>query len=402
MPRMKSLFCWLSIVLMLISVAACGGDGSSNIDDVNDGPTVANVPDYGGSIPRGDYVTANIDGATLNVTNHTVDEEVSLEFEAFTGLGSSILYKTEPDQEGSYYYFAQLDDVLGILPMGDDDRPNGELPLYMFDKEELSVDSLKGKAYNFMEVNAADEGFLVEIGIVGFDIDAEGRLYGAAFDSDGYAYSITDEDDEPDSGDEFKLTMTSQVSDGSLILWEDGEDNWSAATTLTGTGSGPVVLDHGPAAGGGAGFALPQVTENDPDVFWDTVAGNYFTIVTSTDGIEAVRCVTKQSKPGSWEGVLEVQNYNPESGSYEVLHSFNIISLSLQSRSDIESLAGFDNADSEVVQMADEGKGVFQEDTDAPNLIVAFDPEGNYLGVVNLLPGDALFAVGVRDRNWGN
>jgi len=144
-----------------------------------------------------------------------------------SGIGTSIIKKTEPDADGNFYYMALVEDqVLGMQEMDADDNPIG-LPFYIFSKGKLTAADVQGRAFNYMEFYAGDNA-AVEIGLVGFDSDASGRLYGAAFNSDGNSYSITDEDGMPDSGDEFSLDLTEEQSDGSLVLWENGFDNWAA------------------------------------------------------------------------------------------------------------------------------------------------------------------------------
>ena len=360
----------------------------------SDGSSSNNVPDYGGSIPRGDYVTAVIEGSQVTIKNMTQDTKESLNFSDFDGIGASIIKKTEPDADGNFYYMALVEDqVLGMQKMDADDNPIG-LPIYMFSKAKLTAADVRGRAFNYMEFYASDNA-AVEIGLVGFDTDASGTLYGAAFTSDGNSYSITDEDGISDSGDEFSLDLTEEQSDGSLVLWENGFDNWAAATTLTGTAAGPVVMDHGPQAGGGAGFALPQVTETDPDTFWSIVSGDYFLIYyDKTIGVEFYKCTVDQTAAGSWAGQATIYSLEDDS----VVRSVNITELQDASKNAIENLANFSNAQSAVVQNASDGKGIFQEDVVDPDFIMAFDPDGSYIGIADL--ASAAFAVGIRDPNW--
>ena len=380
------------VLIVTMQLGGCGGGGGGS-------STVASIPDYGGSIPQGDYVTATISGNQVQLKNATLDTEETRTFSDFTTTGSSIVKKTESDSSGNFYYMFLVEgQVLSMQKMDSNDDPIG-LPLYMFDKSSLSADNLKGRTFNFMEFFAdaeASDSAAVEMGFIGFDTDADGRLYGAAFDSDGSSYSITDEDGAPDSGDEFVLSGTEGQADGSLVLWENGADNWAAATTLTGTPSGALVMDHGPDAGGGAGFAFPQVTGTGPDTFWSTVAGDYFLIhYDDTNNVEFFKCVVAQTSPGSWPGTVNF--YSVETGNL-VSGPVNVIQLESSNRTDVETLADFDAAQSSVVQDAEQGNGLFQEEGEDPDFFISFDPQGNYIGVVDL-DGKA-FAIGVRDRNW--
>ena len=403
---------FFALILTAVSfiVAGCNDNNSSNGDSVTG---------YGGSVPRGDYVTADVDvnDRQITINNHTIGAETSLPFggipESVPDIGTSIIHVTDPDTDGNCYLMAMVENrVLGLHKMDAELTPiAGELPVYMFEQSRLTAGDLKGKSFNFMELFAGGSSELfVEIGIVGFDTDVSGRLYGAAHDSeDGQIYSITDEDGLEDSGDEFSLDLTEPQDDGSLVLWENGEENWNAATTLTGSASGPVVLDHGPGAGGGAGFAFPQVTETDADAFWDTVGGDYFMIAYYSDGEQTVaeyyRCHVAQdgSGPENWAGQLEL--YYPDSS--ESIVSIRIIPLQQTIVTDIENSAGFSGAQSEAVQKAALGAGIFQESTTEPEFLITFDPNGDYL--MGVKTGGSVgtgfdwvtgFGLGMRDRNW--
>jgi hypothetical protein len=360
------------------------------------------VPDYGGSIPKGDYVAASIDGNQVTLSNMTLGTQETLSFSDEDENGSSILKKTEADTQGDFYYMALVEDQVLVMQKVDSEGVplNGELPFYMFTKENLTIEETKGRTFNYMEFfadAAALDSAAVELGIVGFDTDVDGRLYGAAFDSGGDGYSITDEDGLDDSGDEFSLALTEEQDDGSLVLWENGVDNWDAATTLTGTTDGVIVMDHGPEAGGGAGFAFPQITETDPDIFWQTAAGNYFIVgYNDDDGVEFYKCVVYQPTTGGWEGIANVYSLDD---STTPLLTKAIVPLNSECRDDIEVLAGFAQAEAERIKDASDGRGLFQENIADPNFIMSFDPEGHYLGIVDLDTTGAFFGIGVRDCN---
>ena len=387
-----------SMGMAILFINCSNSDGDGGIDT-----QTQTVPDYGGSIPKGDYVTASMDGNQVTLSNMTLGTEVTLSFSDDDETGSSILKRTEADTEGNFYYMVLVDDqVLVMQKVNSEGSPlNGELPFYMFSKDNVTVDDTKGRSFNLMEFFADAEALdsaAVEMGIVGFDTDVDGRLYGAAFDSDGYSYSITDEDGLDNSGDEFFLALTEEQDDGSLVLWENGIDNWDAATTLTGTTAGVIVMDHGPEAGGGAGFAFPQITENDPDLFWETAAGDYFLVgYNDDDGVEFYKCVVSQTTAGAWEGVANVYSLDD---STSPLLTKTVVPLYSECRDDIEALADFSQAESETIQDGSDGQGLFQENIADPNFIMSFDPQGNYLGIVDLDTTGAFFGIGVRDRNW--
>jgi hypothetical protein len=389
-------FVFFSAAILLTSCSNSDGDGGTDTQ-------TQTVPDYGGSIPKGDYVAASIDGNRVTLRNVTLDTEETLSFSDDEGTGSSILKKTEADTQGNFYYMALVEDqVLVMQKANSDGTPlNGELPFYMFKKGIVTRDSAKGRAFNYMEFFAdtvAHDSATVELGIVGFDTDDNGRLYGAAFDSDGDGYSITDEDGLDYSGDEFSLALTEEQNDGSLVLWENGIDNWDAATTLTGTTDGVIVLDHGPEAGGGAGFAFPQVTDADPDIFWQTAAGDYFIVGYNDDaGVEFYKCVVYQTIAGGWEGTANVYSLD---GSTTPFLTKALVPLNGGCRDDIEVLADFSQAESDMIRDASDGKGLFQENIADPNFVVSFDPDGNYLGIIDLDTTGAFFGIGVKDPNW--
>lgn len=386
-------------------LAACN-DGGGGGDDALSG--------YGGSIPRGDYVTAEIEGEQITIKNITTGTEKILSFgelpETLPDIGTSVIRMTEADTDGNYYLMALIENrVLGLHKMNSEMEPIiSEMPVYMFKKSELTQPELKDRAFNFMELYAEDtedDQIAVEVGIVGFDSDEAGSLYGAAYDSEldlagqDPIYSITQ--------DGFSLDLTEIQDDGSLVLWENGRENWLAATTLTGSAEGPIVMDHGPEAGGGAGFAFPQATEEDPDKYWDKVEGDYFLIAYYYDGndrvVEYLRCFVSQKDFGSWDGSLSL--YNLE--GYPVVESMNISLLDDEIAQEIHDTAGFNNAASPAVKEAGLGRGIFQDNPEDPQFLVSFDPEGNYiLGVKAASQTESLiapvtgFGLGIRDRNW--
>lgn len=410
-------FCMVFLVMASL-LAGCNDDS----DEVG---RVETVSGYGGSIPRGDYVTAEINGELITIQNKTLGTETTLPFgelpDTIPDIGTSIIQMSDPDNDGNYYLIGRIEGrVLALHKMDSEMTPiSSELPVYMFEKSRLTPDELKGKSFNYMELFAgAGNDLFVEVGIVGFDADVSGRLYGAAYDSqkeidpevEDPIYSITDEDDIPNSGDEFSLDLTEQQEDGSLVLWENGTGNWNAATTLTGSAGGPVVLDHGPGAGGGAGFAFPQVTETDPDAFWNTVAGRYFMIAYYYDGqetkMEYFRCEVKQNEVGAWDGSLSLFLPQAPAGSAPLVTIGSIVPLNDGIISEIESKANFSQAQSQAVRNAAAGKGLFQQAGADPDFMIAFDPEGNYL--LGIKTGGQLegfdwvtgFGFGIRDANW--
>lgn len=408
---------WLTVFCMAASIMAFLLAGCSDGDD-DGGAVVDQVSDYGGSIPRGDYVTADIDGQQITIQNKTFGTETTLPFGDIPDeidVGTSILQMSDPDNDGNYYLIARVEGrVLALHKMSSDLTPIvEELPFYMFEKTKLASAALEGKSFNYMELYSdAASSLTVEVGIVGFDTDPSGRLYGAAYDSgQDLIYSITDEDGRPDSGDEFSLARTEGQADGSLVLWEGAAGDWNTATTLTGSDSGPIVLDHGPGAGGGAGFAFPQVAEADPDAFWDRVAGRYFMIAYYYDGnvttAEYFRCEVEQKTPGDWNGSLSLYSPQAPAGSAPLVTIDSIVPLSDGIVSEIEGKANFSQAQSQAVQNAGAGRGLFQQAGDDPDFMVAFDPEGNYLlGVKTGGPVAAGFewvtgfGFGIRDANW--
>ncbi|MEJ2037614.1 MAG: hypothetical protein P8X55_01585 [Desulfosarcinaceae bacterium] len=397
-------------IFICFAVAAMFLSGCSSSDNHTDELSTSSV--YGGSMPKGDYVTAEINGSAITIKNLTSATETTLSFsdppDDVPDIGTSIIKVTETDSEGNCYLMALADnEVLGLLKMDADLVPlSGELPIYLFAKAELTPAELKGRSFNFMELLTDSEvGTVLEIGMVGFDTDDAGRLYGAAYDSgaDGL-FSITDEDGQPDSGDEFYLDLTETHSDGSLVVWENGVDNWNAATTLTGSTSGPLVLDHGPDAGGGAGFALPQVTETDPDAFWETVAGDYFLMAYVDTGIQAAaghyRCTVRQNSAGQWDGQLALYDlHNLETPMVTIPA---IVPLSQDIADEIDDYAAFTQAQSLTVQDTSLGRGVFQESGANPDYFITFDPNGNYILGIKLGAEDGItgYGLAVRDRNW--
>ena len=422
---MKGFRKWMGMAAMVAFMGAAvflGGCDDSD-SDIGSGAVNSN---YGGSIPKGDYVTAEIEGDQITITNKTINMEHTLAYgdlpESIPDTGFSIVKATtEPDRLGNYYLMTIREGaVLGLQKTDSDLTPvPGEMPIYTFSRTTLTADDLKGRAYNYMELfsNTNTNELYVEVGIVGFDTDASGRLYGAAYDSeDDELYSITDEDGVFDSGDEFTLEEMESQPDGSLVLWEDEvEDNWINATTLTGSASGALVLDHGPGeiAGGGAGFAFPQVTETDPDAFWDTVEGSYLvTAYASFDDsenlVEFYRLKASQKVEGEWPGVFEL--YYPDEADY--IFQIPVCPLKSDITSDIHDTAGFSEAESEAVRNAASGRGIFQEDSEDPDFFLVFDPEGNYLLAVKAGHGTSSvdsfydlnsitgYGLGIKDPNW--
>lgn len=420
---MKGFRKWMIMLAIVAFMGAAGFLAGCDDSDSDSGSGEVNSS-YGGSIPRGDYVTAEIEGDQITITNKTTDMEHTLAYgdlpENIADTGFSIVkVTTEPDRLGNYYLMTIREGaVLGLQKTDSDLTPiRGELPIYTFSKTTLTADDLKGRAYNYMELFSSTEKLSVEVGIVGFDTEASGRLYGAAYDSeDDDLYSITDEDGIPGNDDEFTLEQMESQSDGSLVLWEDGvQGSWINATTLTGSASGALVLDHGPGdiAGGGAGFALPQVTETDPDAFWDTVAGSYLvTAYASFDGNEKVvefyRCKVSQDVGGNWSGILGL--YYPDEA--EPILQIPICPLTSDRTSEIDDIAAFSEAESETVQNAASGRGIFQEDSQEPDFFITFDPQGNYLLAVKAghgkpSEGDIYdvgsvtgYGLGIKDPNW--
>lgn len=419
---MKGFRKWMGMAAMVLFMGAAVFLAGCNDSDSDSGSGVNSS--YGGSIPKGDYVTAEIEGDQITITNKTIHMEHTLAYgdlpENIPDTGFSIVKATtESDRLGNYYLMTLREGaVLGLQKTDSDLTPiSGEMPIYTFSRTTLTADDLKGRAYNYMELFSSTEKLSVEVGIVGFDTDASGRLYGAAYDSeDGELYSITDEDGVFDSGDEFTLEEMESQPDGSLVLWEDEvEDNWINATTLTGSASGALVLDHGPGeiAGGGAGFAFPQVTETDPDAFWDTVEGSYLvTAYASFDDsenlVEFYRLKASQRVEGEWPGVFEL--YYPDKTNY--LFEIPVCPLTSDRSSEIDAIAAFSEAESQAVRNAASGRGIFQEDSEDPDFFLVFDPEGNYLLAVKAGHGTQSevgisdissvtgYGLGIKDPNW--
>jgi hypothetical protein len=348
-------------------------------------------------MPRGDYVTASIQGTTLTVVNHSVNEEASLDFSAVDPAqvgGSSMVYKTVADNEGNYYYLMYIQgEFLGLQKMdGGTDEPTG-LPVFMFDKEELTTADLKGRAFNFIQLTAADAGSAWEAGAVGFDTDSAGTLYGAAAASNGTIYETTNNE-----GQRITLDNTEPYEDGALVMWETTVGNWSDANTFTGTASGPIVIDFGIDNGGGGGFAMEQADfDNLTAAEWfDTIAGSYFLIHydDSNSGVNYMRLDISQKS--DMNGTMDVTSMD---GTAVSGSPFTIAPLNATAQSQLNSNASFASADSAVVQEAYQAEGVYS--IVGSSDFIAFDPDGNFLGFVGGGEGeDVHFGFGIKDPNW--
>ena len=144
-----------------------------------------------------------------------------------------------------------------------------------------------------------------------------------------------------------------------------------------------------------------------------TIAGSYLvTAYASFDGNEKVvefyRCKVSQDVGGNWSGILGL--YYPDEA--EPILQIPICPLTSDRTSEIDDIAAFSEAESETVQNAASGRGIFQEDSQEPDFFITFDPQGNYLLAVKAghgkpSEGDIYdvgsvtgYGLGIKDPNW--
>lgn len=424
MRKAWSRLCILLAIMAALFLVGCNSSGSDDKDE--NGATSQSVPDFGGSIPKGDYVTAEItrDGngkvnglIIVNHTNSTFGEE-ELIFEKTLNTddvgGFSFVRKTESDNEGNYFYVVFIEnEILGMQKMENASGKAIGQPYFMFAKQSLEKTDLEDRVFSFLQFRAGgmntagDHVSIFEAGAIGFDVD--GKLYGAAYDSeDTGVYSIT--------SDGITTSQLQEFEDGSLVMWENGVDIWADANTFTGTKAGPIVIDFGPNNGGGAGFAIEQAdidtsSVNGADEWWNSVEGNYLLIEYDSDddpaGIVNYYHIEVNGTVNTWNGTISVTALNGTSEGPLTIQALQqaapdiLKNITLDNEDTAEDEIGtdpFQGAGSQNVADAYQGKGVFK--VDGEDTFIGFDPDGRYLAYGSDDGDQVTFGLAIKDENY--
>ncbi len=413
----------LGLILAALTLAGCN-DSDSDGGNQESETTSQSVPDFGGSLPKGDYVTAEIERDAegnptgLTVTNHTNSTfaEQTLSFDSLLSNedagGFSFVRQTEANNQGDYYFVVFIEDeVLGMQKMdGGTDTPTGQ-PYFMFAKEELQAEDLQDRVFSFLQfraggTNPADGEHLsiFEAGAVGFDTDDQGTFYGAAYDSeDNATYSITE--------DGITAAALEEFEDGSLVMWEEGVNNWGSANTFTGTTAGPIVIDFGPENGGGAGFAIEQAdietsSTDGAEAWWNTVGGTYFLIEYDSEPAPAGAVnyykIEVSGAAGSWNGTVAVTDL--ATGTSEGSLTIQPLQVALPdvlanvTLDNGTTVNPFSNAVDPEVAAAYKARGVFK--VVGEHTYIGFDPEGNYLAHGSDDGVQVTFGLAIKDAGY--
>jgi hypothetical protein len=276
-------------VIMLVVIAVMAGllAGCAESSDV---PGVS-VLIYAGSDPLGDYIKLEIDREKKQVRriNYTTSEDSGwLDYAALPATnrdaqGFSILNRVELGS-GKYVLFAEYEQTAVIYQAFQADGKADGRPAYCVLSETLAKSDFYGKAYNWMKFNidpGVGDDSDMEAGFAAWDAaSAQGKMYGAGYSdlrekaNEGFNGSGIGSINE--SGTVKVDDFTWSADSGALSFSSSSPATWSNSVSMTGTGSGTVILDFGPQAGGGCGLAIPQTASKD---FSASYAGVYFVML---------------------------------------------------------------------------------------------------------------------------
>lgn len=399
-----------ALLFMLLAAVFLSGCEESSSDGSQ---TSSAVPTYGGSVPKGDYTTINVsdDGLTYTITNYTNstyfgatgEKTLTVRAKSTNFYGFSFIKNATDNANNSYYIVEREDEVLALQKMANSTSADG-LPIFAFAKDDLEIEDFPDRTFSFLQFKAGGNNTssntnasTFEAGAIGFDTDADGTLYGGAYNSEVNAtYSITD--------DGITTATLKKFDDGSLVMWEDQVENWASANTFTGTKAGPLVIDFGPKNGGGAGFAIKQADFNATNAseWWDTVSGDYLLMEYDSEDDSVSYSHLNVKADSAWNGTVTAQEIvNPGNSTSTIvpLHK----SLAAQNATD-EFAKYFKNATSSKIQKAHEANGVFQlhNGTDYEPTFIGFDPSGNYLAYGSDDGIQITFGIAVKDDDYSS
>jgi len=429
--RRVVLFCILGIALLSPGlILLCGCSSGESVSTYY----------YGGSDPKGDFVSIVIDKASSRVKHINYSDGETAESQpwySYTTLeaddeyanGFSIIKKATLSST-EYVLIAEFPGAAAVYQMFKWDELEldylaFEDPRYVVYRQQTDKSSYYEKAYNWMKffIDTSVDQSDMSAGFAAFDTSGEqGLLYGAGWSKkdevegggDGGVSDIN-------SDDSFTIdSLVYHQESVSNIKWGGSVDDWTQAIAVTGTASGALVLDFGSATGGGMGLAVPQATTS-----WSNLAGTYFTMVYEFDQetderqVFPMKIVIK-SVDSEWHCQVypyDVKTSNPANAVFnQPLDAIGTLDSGPYPGETIAEtflrVSDCASAASSIVQNGNLCNGSFiaMNETDEQVVVTTFDSTGRFLGFTMFDDDEGTpeadyvvrFGLGIRDTGYTN
>lgn len=407
---MKKVLSLVIVGVLCITIISCEKSSTS--------PTQGSVTRiYGGASPVGDYIAVTVDETnhTVMYYNYTKSESAgpfTYSQDTTNSWGFQNLYKTQNFNVGNgvscYAKFIIMPGVALAYQLfkAANDSAIG-WPVYALCRQAVDKNSLKGKAYNWMNfrINSVEGNY--EAGFAAFDTDPEGLLYGACYNNRAHIEGWSNFDKGMKKINDYDSIKASAFTYNAGLV-----ANTLNNLTLIGTESGDFIIDFG--LNKGAGFAVRQANGKSWATNYD---GNYFTLVyenknTATHPTEQTVQLMKLTASNGTISASRLLSSNVifpiYSGSYTSLADFTggphaPIRSAVQ---DFQYFSRCDTAQSATVRNSYNCHGGFIDASIADRVItIFFEPSGNFLFFCMFeKDGSASynyrFGFGIKDPNY--
>lgn len=393
---------------------------------------------YGGSDPKGDYILFEVDPGAQQVryinfstgtTNGWYDYSPLMASDPLAN-GFSIIQKAtllSNAYQSLFVLFAEFPKAACIYQLFQ--VSNGLTntvgnPVYIVYQDQLQKNHLYGRAYNWLKFRAGSNPTLsdIETGFAAFDNSSKnGKMYGVKYNprnkkGDDATNCGVDSIDQKDAMGLDSLVQN--TSAGALTHWLGADGDWTRSVSLTGSPTGPIVVDFGTNNGGGSGLAIPQTTavSNISD-WWATVSGVYVSFAYEYDSKNNLVSIRPMKVQISTSGMVKLMEYTdhvkgPSVFSHYVsMMATDDTSSSPKSDMTIKDLlkqnAKNDLADSEGVKNANLCLGSFIYSAGNTVFNIVFDPAGQYLGYTMYEDKGSKkytirFGLGIKDSGYND
>jgi hypothetical protein len=390
---------------------------------------------YGGTDPKGDFVTVDIDrmAKTITHTNHTVPSRsggllsyIDLAKTDSQANGFSMIRKVTL-ATGGYALFAEFPGVaLAYQQFTASGIMDGD-PQYVVLRSETPPSHYYERAFVwmkfFIDTTAANSD--MESGFAAWDSTAgNGRLYGAGYsnnrdvsNSGPNTYGISNVNEAGTVG---VPGLTYDSSTQSNTIWDSAHPNdRNYAITLVGTASGAAVMDFGPNMGGGGGLAIPQAGTK---AFQSAYTGTYFVIVYEYAKSGGTRSVQLVKTVFGADGSIRTYNYTDHTATATPFFSQSLTAIediaagSSPNNPELlttsfRTISGNAGAASSVTQNAHLCHGSFVAAGTNQVAMIAFEEQGRYLGFTMFENGGTpdvtsddvvRFGFGIKDSDYSD
>lgn len=389
---------------------------------------------YGGTAPRGDFVTVDIDrwAKTVTHTNHTVPGRsggqlsyVDLPQTDSQASGFSMIRRVALPS-GGYVLFAEFPGAaLAYQQFTAAGAMDGD-PQYVVLRSDTVPSHYYERAFVWMKFRldptAANSD--MESGFAAWDSPAgNGRLYGAGYSNNqdvmntgSNTYGISNVNQTGTVG---VPGLTYDATTQSNTIWDaahPGDRNY--AITLAGTASGAAIMDFGPNMGGGGGLAIPQAGTK---AFQSAYTGTYFVIVYEYAKAGGTRRVMLVKTVFGADGSIRTYQHTDHTTTATPFFSQTLTAIEDVPGSNspnnpeaitasFQNISGNAGAASSVVRNAHLCHGAFLAASSSQVAMIAFEEGGRFLGftmfdnnnTVTATDDVVRFGFGIKDSGYSD